>query len=132
MVSQGVINLKVAVDEKGLLVRKKVWDEFKLLEGLMNGPAFDNHADTDGSLESSFIGDLLRSTSTIPSIVTSFSEDSIGMPSTPKPKFSFGDVEIKDLSPNGSVNGSVDYNISTRRSCHGFLLRTYLLPTNER
>jgi hypothetical protein len=117
-ISQGVIDLKVAVDEKDPLVRKKAWDE--LLEGLMNGPAFDNHADSDGSLESSFIGeDLLRSTSTISSIGTSFSEgsiDSIGMPSTPKPKSSFGDVEIKDLSPNGSVNGSVDYGISPRRS----------------
>lgn len=117
-VSQGVIDPKVAVDDKDLLVRKKVWDE--LLEGLMNGPAFDNRADSDESLESSFIGeDLLRSTSTISSIGTSFSDgsiDSIGMPSTPKPKSSFGDVEIKDLSPAGSVDGSVDYNVSSRRS----------------
>ena len=118
LVSQDVIDLTVAVDEKDLLVRKKVWDE--LLDGLMNGPAFGNHADSDESLESSFIGeDLLRSTSTISSIGTSFSEgsfDSVGMPSTPKPKSSFSDVEIKDLSPSGSVNGSMDYNISPRRS----------------
>ncbi|KIM40413.1 hypothetical protein M413DRAFT_179108 [Hebeloma cylindrosporum] len=118
LVSHGVIDLKVAVDEKDLLLQKKVWDE--LLEDLMNGPAFDNQADSDECLESSFIGeDLLRSTSTISSIGTSFSEgsiDSIGMPSTPKPKSSFGDVEIKDLSPAGSVNGGLDYNLSPRRS----------------
>ena len=117
-VSQGVIDLNAAVDEKDVLVRKKVWDE--LLEGLMHGPTFDNHTDSDESLESSFIGeDLLRSTSTISSIGTSLSEgsiDSIGMPSTPKPKSSLSDVEIKDLSPTGSVNGSVDYNLSPRRS----------------
>ncbi|KAF8963587.1 hypothetical protein BDZ97DRAFT_1919596 [Flammula alnicola] len=109
------VGFHFAIDEKDLLVGKKRWDE--LLEELMNGPAFDNSTDSDESLESSFIGsisssgELCHSTSTISSMT--FSEgsiDSVGMPSTPKPKSSFNDIEIRDISPTGSVSGSVDYH----------------------
>lgn len=95
------IDLTVIIDEKELRVNKKRWDE--ILEELMNGPAFDS----DESLESSFVGsissvDLHRSTSTVSSVDFTFSEgsiDSAGMPSTPRPKSSFNDVQIKETSP---------------------------------
>ncbi|KAF9478105.1 hypothetical protein BDN70DRAFT_880364 [Pholiota conissans] len=92
------MDLSVEVDEKELAAgNKKRWDE--LLEDLMNGPAFDNTTDSDESLEGSFIG----------SLSSSGSIDSVGMPSTPKPKASLHDIEIKDTSPTGSVSG-LDYH----------------------
>jgi hypothetical protein len=109
-------DLTVEVDEKELVAgNKKRWDE--LLEDLMNGPAFDNTTDGDESLEGSFVGslsssgELHRSTSTFSTMTFSDgSIDSVGMPSTPKPKASLHDIEIKDISPSGSISGSLDYN----------------------
>ena len=98
-----VVDLSLAVDEKELVAVKKKWDE--QLDDLMNGPAFD---DADSSSLSSS-GELHRSTSAFSSLS---SIDSIGVPSTPKPKTSFTEVEIKDVSPSGSIH----YNMSPTRS----------------
>lgn len=98
-----VVDLSLVVDETDLVAVKKKWDD--QLDDLMNGPAFD---DTDSSSLSSS-GELHRSTSAFSSLS---SIDSIGVPSTPKPKASFGDVEIKDVSPSGSIH----YPMSPTRS----------------
>ncbi|KAF8161397.1 hypothetical protein B0H34DRAFT_700779 [Crassisporium funariophilum] len=110
-------NLLLDVDEDALLSGRERWDE--LVEDLMNGPVFENHnTDSDGSLESSFTGslssnDLHRSTSTLSSIDLNSSEgsvDSYAMPTTPKAKHSFANVEVKGSSPNGSINGIGNYS----------------------
>ncbi|KAH9485678.1 hypothetical protein JR316_0002588 [Psilocybe cubensis] len=88
------LDLSADVDEKDLQVGKDQWNE--MLEELMNGPAFESTTDSDESLESSFID----------SISSYGSIDSIPMPTTPKPKPYFSDVEIKTSSPSGSPDGN--------------------------
>lgn len=91
-------------DAKVVAVRKKTWDG--LLDDLMNGPVPD---DDNSSLSSS--SELHRSVSVFSSL-SSVSIDSIGVPSTPKAKSVFADVEIKDASPSGSTY----YPLSPTRS----------------
>ncbi|CAA7260492.1 unnamed protein product [Cyclocybe aegerita] len=110
--------------EEGSKVWKERWDE--QLEGLMHGHLSGSMNDSDESLSSSLMDsrssleDFLRCPSTLSSIDFTSSEgsiDSIGMPSTPKAKSSFNDIEIKDLSPSASLSGSGIFNpISPGRS----------------
>ncbi|KAF8911594.1 hypothetical protein CPB84DRAFT_1762325 [Gymnopilus junonius] len=103
-------DLSVVIEESELEAGKDRWKE--VVEGLMNGPL-----DSDGSLESSLIGsygDLELSTSTLSSVDLTRSEasvDSIPMPSTPKAKLPFTEVEIKEPSPGGPVDGSRNSSI---------------------
>ncbi|KAJ3506340.1 hypothetical protein NLJ89_g6924 [Agrocybe chaxingu] len=100
--------------EEGSRVWKERWDE--QLEDLMHGHLSGSMNDSDESLSSSLMDsrssleDFLRCPSTLSSIDFTSSEgsiDSIGMPSTPKAKSSFNDIEIKDLSTQcQSLNAS--------------------------
>ncbi|PPQ88995.1 hypothetical protein CVT25_005096 [Psilocybe cyanescens] len=118
-------DLSSGIDQKDLQAGKDQWNE--MLEELMNGPAFESTADSDESLESSFIssissyGNFIQPTSISSYIDTGSSKgsiESIPMPSTPKPKSFFNDVEIKSSSPNGSLDGSRSnaLNLSPSRS----------------
>jgi hypothetical protein len=83
------VDLSIDIDENDLLTGRQRWKE--LVDDLMNGEIFDN-ANTDNDLTLSSM-DLSSSDGSI---------DSFPMPSTPKAKHIFTDIEVKVSSPNGS------------------------------
>ena len=102
------------ITEEDTRVHRARWDE--LLEKLMHTPLLESNNDSDESSElgasCSSVGDLLvQSTSTLSSVDLTSSNgslESFGMPSTPRAKISSNhNVEIKDVSPTGSVTGSL-------------------------
>ena len=98
-------DLSVVIEESDLEAGKERWKE--VAEDLLSGPI-----ESDESLESSLAGsygDFELSASTLSSIDLTYSEasiDSIPMPSTPKPKLSVNEVEIKEPSPTVPHSGS--------------------------
>ena len=103
------VDLSIIIDENDLLAGRQRWKE--LVEDLMNGEIYDNaNTDNGGSLESSPLGSFSSSGDlTLSSMDLSSSDgsvDSFIMPSTPKAKHIFADVEVKASSPNSSIDGS--------------------------
>ena len=101
------VDLSINVDEDDLLTGRQSWKE--LVDDLMNGEIFENtNTDNGGSLESSLIGSFSSAGDlTVSSTDLSSSEgsvDSFIMPSTPKAKHVFANVQVKSSSPNGSVD----------------------------
>lgn len=103
-----------AITEEDTKVHRARWDE--LLANLMHTPLLEANNDSDESSElgasCSSVGDLLvQSTSTLSSVDLTSSDgsfESFAMPSTPRAKTSSNhNVEIKDVSPTGSVTGSL-------------------------
>ena len=87
------VDLSIDIDENDLLTGKQRWKE--LVHDLMNGEIFENtNADNDLTLSST---DLSSSDGSI---------DSFFLPSTPKAKHIFTDIEVKVSSPNGSIDDS--------------------------
>ena len=87
------VDLSIDIDENELLTGRQRWKE--LVHDLMNGEIFENtNADNDLTLSSM---DLSSSDGSI---------DSFIMPSTPKAKHMFTDIEVKVSSPNGSIDDS--------------------------
>jgi hypothetical protein len=103
------VDLSINIDENDLLTGRQRWKE--LVDDLMNGEIFEStNTDNSGSLESSLIGSL-SSVGDLTLSSTDFSSsdgsiDSFVMPSTPKAKHIFTDVEVKSSSPHGSIDGS--------------------------
>ncbi len=108
--------LSRVIEEEDTRIHKERWNE--LLEDLMHSPLQEiNDSDESSELGASCssVGDLIQSTSTLSSLDFTSSECSVesqAMPSTPKAKSSLHhDVEIKDLSPTGSLSGG-DHSFS--------------------
>ena len=102
--------LSRVIDEEDTRIHKERWNE--LLEDLMHSPLQEiNDSDESSELATSCssLGDLVQSTSTLSSLDLTSSECSVesqAMPSTPKAKSSsHHHVEIRDLSPTGSLSG---------------------------
>ena len=113
--------LRRYIDEEELKVNKEKWDD--LLEDLMHGLVSET-TESDESLESSFssLGDLLhRCASALSSIDLTSSNgsiDSLVLPSTPKAKPSYHNIDIKetspsDMSPGRSLNASASSFVPT-------------------
>ena len=103
------VDLSINIDENDLLTGRQRWKE--LVDDLMNGERFEStNTDNSGSLESSLIGSL-SSVGDLTLSSTDFSSsdgsiDSFVMPSTPKAKHIFTDVQVKSSSPYGGIDGS--------------------------
>ena len=87
------VDLSIDIDENDLLSGRQRWKE--LVNELMNGEIFEN-ANTDNDLTLSSM-DFSSSDGSI---------DSFVMPSTPKAKHIFTDIEVKFSSPNDSIDDS--------------------------
>ena len=103
------VDLSTNIDEEDLLTGRQRWKE--LVDELMNGEIFENgNTDSGGSLKSSLTESFSSaSDQTFSSMDLSSSDcsiDSFIMPSTPKAKHIFTDVEVKLSSPNSSIDGS--------------------------
>jgi len=103
------VDLSINIDESDLLTGRQRWKE--LVEDLMHGEIYENtNTDNGGSLESSLIGSFSSAGDlSLSSVDLSSSDGSIDyfvMPSTPKAKHFFPDIEIKASSPSGSIDGS--------------------------
>ena len=85
------VDLSIDIDENDLLTGRQRWKE--LVDDLMNGEIFEN-SNTDNDLTLSSV-DFSSSDGSI---------DSFFMPSTPKAKHVFTDVDVKLSSPNGSID----------------------------
>jgi hypothetical protein len=100
------VDLSISVDENDLLMGRQRWKE--LVDDLMNGEIFET--DIGGSLKSSLTESFSSASDlTLSSMDFSSSDgstDSSVMPSTPKAKHIFTDVEVKVSSPFGSIDGS--------------------------
>ena len=102
-------DLSINIDENDLLTGRQRWKE--LVHDLMNGEIFENtNMDSGKSLESSLIGSSSSAGDLVTISSMDFSSDgsidSFVMPSTPKAKHIFTDIEVKSTSPDGSIDGS--------------------------
>ena len=87
------VDLSVDIDENDLLTGRQKWKE--LVDDLMNSEIFEN-TNTDNDLTLSSM-DFSSSDGSI---------DSFVMPSTPKAKHIFTDIEVKVSSPNDGIDDS--------------------------
>ena len=103
------VDLSIEIDKNDMLTGRQRWKE--LVDDLMNGEIFeDANMDSGGSLKNSLTESFSSASDlTLSSMDFSSSDgsvDSFVMPSTPKAKHIFTDVEVKVSSPNGSIDSS--------------------------
>ena len=98
------VDLSIDIDENDLLTGRRRWKE--LVDDLMNGEIFENANSDKSPLAESFSSASDLTLSSMDFSSSDGSIDSFVMPSTPKEKHIFTDIDVKVASPNGSIDGS--------------------------
>ena len=98
------VDLSIDIDENDLLTGRQRWKE--LVDDLMNREIFESVNLDKSSLTESFSSASDLTLSSMDFSSSDGSIDSFVMPSTPKEKHIFTDIDVKVSSPNGSIDGS--------------------------
>lgn len=127
-------DLSVGIDEGDVLRGKEQWGGLvERLGGvaLDEGGSYEESEPGNESGESSPSSSLHRSTSTLSSVDSDLSTDSISFPSTPKAKNSDAIVHIKDSSPNSSTYSECSSPVRPLNASASSFIPSFIKPKIE-